>query len=103
MDGIFNTSAELELARRLIETGRDSAEADRLARLILRFLILPSPPDGPSSFPRYGELQNKLETVTLRSNGEAIEDAFLELYAHIHMHEAPYTSEERRRLDEAGG
>ena len=103
MDGIFNTSAELELARRLIETGRDSAEADRLARLILRFLILPSPPDGPSNFPRYGELQNKLENVTLRSDGEAIEDAFLELYAHVHMNEAPYTSEERRRMDEAGG
>ena len=103
MDGIFNTSAELELARRLIETGRDSAEADRLARLILRFLILPSPPDGPFNFPRYGELQNKLETVTLRSDGEGIEDAFLELYAHVHMNEAPYTSEERRRMDEAGG
>jgi len=31
VDGIFNTSAELELARRLAETGRDPGEADRLA------------------------------------------------------------------------
>ena len=103
MDGIFNTSAELELARRLVETGRDPGEADRLARLILRFLILPNPPDGKSNFPRFGELQNKLETVSFQGKGEEIEDAFLELYAHVHMNEAPYTSEERRRMDEAGG
>jgi hypothetical protein len=103
MDGIFNTSAELELARRLVEAGRDPAEADRLARLILRFLILPSPPDSGSKFPHFGDLQRKLETVTLKGNGEEIEDAFLELYAHVHMNEAPYTSEERRRMDEAGG
>ena len=103
MDGIFNTSAELELARRLVEAGRDPAEADRLARLILRFLILPSPPDSDSKFPHFGDLQRKLETVTLKGNGEEIEDAFLELYAHVHMNEAPYTSEERRRMDEAGG
>ena len=80
MEGIFNTSAELELARRLVETGRDPAEADRLARLILRFLILPNPPDSDSNFPRFGELQTQLETVTLKGTGEEIEDAFLELY-----------------------
>ena len=103
MEGIFNTSAELELARRLVETGRDPGEADLLARLILRFLILPKPPGGDSNFPRYGELQRELETVAFEGNGEEIEDAFLELYAHVHMNEAPYTSEERLRMDEAGG
>ena len=103
MDGIFNTSAELELARRLVETRRDPGEADRLARLVLRFLILPSPPDSEEHFPRFGELQNKLEAATLRSTGEEIEDAFLELYTHLHMNEAPYTSDERRQMDEAGG
>jgi hypothetical protein len=103
MDGIFNTSAELELARRLGETGREAGEADRLARLILRFLILPSPPGGESSFPRYGELQAALETAALQGPGDEIEDAFLELYAHVHMNEAPYTSEERLQMDEAGG
>jgi len=103
MEVIFNTSAELELARRLVETGRDPGEADLLARLVLRFLILPSPPDGVSNFPRFGELQDKLETIAFQDNGEEIEDAFLELYAHVHMNEAPYTSEERRQMDEAGG
>jgi hypothetical protein len=103
MEGIFNTSAELELARRLVETGRDPGEADLLARLILRFLILPNPPGGDSSFPRFRELQNKLESATLDGSGEELEEAFLELYAHVHMNEAPYTSDERRQMDEAGG
>ena len=103
MEGIFNTSAELELARRLVETGRDPGEADLLARLILRFLILPNPPGGDKSFPRYSELQNKLDSATLDGSGEELEEAFLELYVHVHMNEAPYTSDERRQMDEAGG
>lgn len=103
MNGLFDTSAELELARRLATTGRDPREADRLASLVLRFLILPNPPDSANRFARYGELQGKLETVTLGGTGEEIEDAFLELYAHVHMNEAPYTSDERRQMDEAGG
>jgi hypothetical protein len=103
VDGIFNTSAELELVRRLVESGREPGEADRLARLILRFLILPNPPGSDSHFPRFAELQRDLETVTVRGTGEEMEDAFLELYAHVHMNEAPYTSEERSQLDEAGG
>ena len=32
-----------------------------------------------------------------------IEERLLELYAHIHMNEAPYSIEERRRLDASGG
>jgi hypothetical protein len=36
-------------------------------------------------------------------NAEVVEEAFLELYAHLHMHESPYTMEERARLDETGG
>ena len=99
----FNTAAELELARRLTATGRDPGEADRLARLILLFLILPDPPDCTSLFPRFVELRSGLESIVMTGNGEELEDTFLELYAHLHMNEAPYTSDERRQLDEAGG
>ncbi len=99
----FNTAAELELARRLAASGRDPGEADRLARLILLFLILPDPPDCASLFPRFVELRRGLESVVMTGGAEELEDAFLELYAHLHMNEAPYTSDERRRLDEAGG
>jgi hypothetical protein len=103
VNGLFDTSAELELARRLSSTGRDPAEADRLARLVLRFLILPKPPGSATHFTRFEELQQTLEQSALGGTGEEIEDAFLELYAHVHMNEAPYTSDERRQMDEAGG
>lgn len=99
----LDTSAELALARRLVQADHDPAEADRLARLILLFLILPNPPDVASLFPRFEALRSRLEALTLDGNGEELEDAFLELYAHLHMNEAPYTSDERRRMDEAGG
>jgi len=34
---------------------------------------------------------------------ERVEEAFLHLYCRIHMHEARYTAEERRRVNQAGG
>lgn len=103
MSDDFNTAAELDLARRIAATGRDPGEADRLARLILLFLILPDPPDAAIMFPRFSELRAAVEDLIGSGDGEALEDAFLELYAHLHMNEAPYTTDERRRLDEAGG
>ncbi len=103
MVGDFNTAAELDLARRLASSGRDPVEADRLARLILLFLILPDPPKTATTFPRFADLRSTVEKLIVSGDGEALEDAFLELYAHLHMNEAPYTSDERRRLDEAGG
>jgi hypothetical protein len=103
MSGAFNTAAELELARRLAATGRDAAEAERLARLILLFLILPNPPDWETSFPRFEELRDRLESLISKGSAEDLEDAFAELYAHVHMNEASYTTDERRRMDAAGG
>nr|MBC8425433.1 hypothetical protein [bacterium] len=34
---------------------------------------------------------------------DAVEEAFLTLYCHVHGHEAPYSAAERRRMDETGG
>lgn len=99
----FNTAAELELARRLTSTGRESGEADRLARLILLFLILPDPPESASLFPRFDKLRSRLESAVSTGEAENLEDSFLELYAHLHMNESLYTSDERSRLDETGG
>jgi hypothetical protein len=101
--GDFDTAAESELARLLALSGRDHGEADRLARLILLFLVLPDPPDCARVFPRFEELRNHLESIIPTGNAEDVGDAFLELYAHVHMNEAPYSTDERRRLDEAGG
>jgi len=104
MDGIFSSSAGVQLARGFVADGRDPEEAERLARLNLIFLALPNPADITALFPRFDELRARLETVvTHKGSGEEIEEAFLGLYAHVHLNEAHYTSKERRRMDEAGG
>jgi hypothetical protein len=103
VSGEFESSSELDLAHRLVSADRDFREADRLARLIRIFLELPSTPDTEMSFPRFARLRRRLESVMPTGTGEVIEEAFLELYAHLHMSEAPYTSDERRRLDAVGG
>jgi hypothetical protein len=103
MLGAPHTAAELELARRIGTRDRDPGEAERLARLIHHFLNLSQPPESYSGFPHFGKLQGRLESLALHGNGEEIEEAFLELYAYVHMNEAPYTTKERRRMDEAGG
>jgi hypothetical protein len=95
---------EDEIARRLRDTGRAREESQRLARLILFFLNLPAPRDFSVFFPRFAELKGRLESLISRAaSGEELEESFLHLYAHLHMNEAPYTTEERRRMDEAGG
>ncbi|MCW8985810.1 MAG: hypothetical protein OQK55_10735, partial [Thermoanaerobaculales bacterium] len=91
------------MARRIGSMDRDPGEAERLARLVHHFLNLSNPPECHSSFPRFGKLQARLESAALHATGEEIEEAFLELYAHVHMNEAPYTPKERRRMDMAGG
>lgn len=83
--------------------GRDPAERTRLVRLLQLFAALPAPPDPDGDFPRYAELQDHLVEACHGDDGDPLEEAFLELYAHVHMHEAPYTVAERRRMDETGG
>jgi hypothetical protein len=78
-------------------------ERDRLIELMLLFVELPAPPDSDGDFPKYGEYKERLLACAAGGDGEALEEAFLNLYAHLHMHEAEYTAEERRRMDEAGG
>jgi len=104
MHGPASPVDEDQLARRLHETGRSRDESQRLARLILFFIDLPEPPAAPRCFARFVELRSRLEfLICPAASGEEIEEAFLHLYAHLHMNEAPYTTEERRRMDEAGG
>ena len=78
-------------------------ERDRLVRLMLLFVELPAPPDPDGDFPKYGEYKERFLTCAADKDGETLEEAFLNLYAHLHMHEAKYTDEERQRMDEAGG
>ena len=78
-------------------------ERRRLARLMALFAELPAPPDPEGDFPAYEAHREALLRRAEGDDGDALEEAFLTLYAHLHMHEARYTPEERRRMDEAGG
>lgn len=83
---------------------RAAVETDRLAELIALLITLPPPPDPGGHFPRFSELRQELiRLVRTEADGETIEEAFLALYEHLHMIEAPYSRAERRRLDETGG
>ncbi len=87
----------------LQEDGRAPEERARLVRLMLLFAGLPPPPDPYGLFPRYAPLQERLLRAGAGADGEALEEAFLELYCHVHGHEAPYTPAERKRVNETGG
>jgi hypothetical protein len=82
---------------------RPAAERDRLVRLMALFAALQPPPDAGDHFPKYAKLQREFRDSFASSDPEQIEERLLDLYAHLHMHEAPYTPEERRRLDATGG
>ena len=77
--------------------------ARRAATLTVRIVELPPPPNARHAFPRHTGLKARLLRALEGDDGEEIEERFLELYAHLHMHEAPYTSAERARVDETGG
>jgi hypothetical protein len=79
------------------------AERVRLKQLMLLLAELPLPPDAGVNFPRYEEYRQRFLTTAEGHDVDALEEAFLTLYAHLHMHEARYTADERCRLDEAGG
>jgi len=87
----------------LEEEERPAAERERLVELMGLFATLPPPPDPIGLYPRYAVLHGAFLRAARSADGEALEEAFLELYCHVHGHEAPYTAEERRRVDETGG
>jgi hypothetical protein len=78
-------------------------ERERLATLMELFATLPAPPDPHGLFPDYEHLQRRLVAAIASTDGELLEEAFLELYCHLHGHEAPYSADERRRVNETGG
>ncbi len=82
---------------------RTDAETRQLVRLTKLLTDLPTPPGEQKYFPRFAELKERFLLAAEGDDGEEIEDSFLELYAHLHMHEAPYTKAERRRVDATGG
>ncbi len=80
-----------------------TAEQECLISLMLLFAKLDPPPDPIGLFPRYGELKERFLEAAGSGDCEAVEETFLTLYCHVHGHEAPYTSNERLRIEETGG
>jgi SAM-dependent methyltransferase len=99
--------ADKDLGTRLGELLTDDelgvSERERLVELMCLFAELPDPPDPQGLFPRYGELKSKFLQASNGDDPEALHESFLELYAHLHGYEAPYTSEERQTVDRTGG
>ena len=91
------------LADGFARSGWDADEWTRLARLVVLFLELPDPPDPDRSFPEYGRFRELLAAAVDGGDADEIEERFLELYAHLHMNQAPYSDDERSRMDAAGG
>ena len=67
------------------------------------FAELPSPPDPFGLYPHYAELRDLFLASIEGPDGEALEEAFLLLYAELHGYEVPYTAGERDRVAETGG
>ena len=93
----------LRLSELLSAEDRTADETARFAQLVRIFLDLKSPPDPFDLFPEYARQKHALQRVVASGDPETIEEAFLTLYCHLHGHEAPYTPDERRRVDETGG
>ena len=75
-----------------VEQGEHSPEErERLIRLMCLFAELPEPPDPFGLYPRYAELRDRFLASIGGPDSEALEEAFLLLYAHIHGYEVPYT------------
>jgi hypothetical protein len=88
---------------RLRTVGLPPEEADGMARLVAEVLARSRPPAPPPLFPDYPALRERLARAVADGGGVEIEERLLELYSHLHMNEAPYTADERRRMDAAGG
>jgi hypothetical protein len=99
MDGLDATT----LAERFAMAGWDVGEATRFARLVGLFLELPDPPDSDHLFPQHARLRERLADTVENGDTDEVEERFLELYTHLHMNQAPYSNQERSRMDAAGG
>ncbi|MFZ5787971.1 MAG: hypothetical protein ACOY3Y_16155, partial [Acidobacteriota bacterium] len=91
------------ILRLLAGDGRSAVERDRLVALMETLAALPAPPDPIGLFPRWTELLDRFTAAATGDDGDRLEETFLELYAHLHGHAAPYTPNERATVDATGG
>ena len=90
--------------RRILSSEKDFIEhLDGMVHLMTLFARLPVPPDPVGIFPDYDRLKHEFISSIDDGDPDLVEESFLNLYCHVHGHEAPYTAQERRRVDETGG
>jgi hypothetical protein len=82
---------------------RPPQERERLIHLMCLFAELPEPPDPLGLYPHYVAFRDRFLEAMEDPGDEALEEAFLLLYAHVHGYEVPYTPDERDRVAETGG
>jgi hypothetical protein len=92
-----------DLAHIFRDDDRPAVERDRLLALMDLFVSLPPPPDPYALCPDFVTLQAGFKESLAAGDADLVEEAFLNLYCHLHGHEAPYSRAERARLDELGG
>ena len=82
----------------------DRSEGERSLLVRLMRLLAERPSLTHDHFPHHEHLRDQLvDRASRGADADEVEEAFLDLYCHLHMHEAPYTAEERRTVDETGG
>ncbi|MCP4572616.1 MAG: class I SAM-dependent methyltransferase [bacterium] len=91
------------LLRLMADDDRPARECERLATLMALFATLPPPPDPLGLWPDFVDLQVRFRGAIAAGRPDPLEESFLELYCHVHGYEAPYTPDERARMDEVGG
>ncbi len=91
------------LHRLLATDERPTAERNRLVDLMVLLGSLPAPPDPDGVFTDYERLKERFLASVEQDDAERSEELFCELYCHLHGNEAPYTPEERARVNETGG
>jgi len=102
--GETGSSALAVHLRRVLGGGdRPPSHQRRYLALVELLATAPPPPDRHGLFPSFTALQERLRATIDAGDGESAESAFLELYCHLHGHEAPYTRDERLVVDRTGG
>ena len=92
-----------DLERAFVDDERPPAERRGLLRLMTLLVDRPAPPDPLDMWPDYADLRSRFLSAVVSGSADTIEERFLALYCHLHGYEAPYTHDERRRMDELGG
>jgi len=82
---------------------RPSVEKLRLVELMALMAAQPPLPDLLGFALEYENLKARFIRSIDSGDADLVEESFLEMYCHLHGHEAPYTRAERRRIDEVGG